>query len=142
MKNPKNKARRQKGVDRKRKPKLIKESNHDVWAAIENGTNFTDQIDFYDDSKEQIFYKSLTKNEDYKFLPEPYYNYAITTHGRVYSFKTSKYMRCLFQPNSCIITLNGNSNVRLKKLFEITGLEYNHENVVNELIKYKLINIV
>lgn len=134
------KARRPKRVDRKRKPKFIQQSNHDVWSMIENNNPLTEAIDFYDESKELKFYDTLAKGEDYRFCEGQYYNYAITTHGRVYSFKTEKYLKCLYQPNSCVITLNGNSNVRLKKLFEMSNLEYNHEEVINHLIKYELIN--
>ncbi len=140
MNNQKTKARRPRGVDRKRKPKFIQQSPHDVWGMIENNVPLMDELDFYDESKELKFYETLTKGEEYKFCDEPYYNYAITTHGRVYSFKTGKYMSCTFQPNVVLVTLNGNKNVRLKRLFGIVGLEYNHEDIVNKLIKYKLIN--
>lgn len=141
MNKQKAKARRPKKADLRRKPKYITQSPQDVWSIIENGHALTEHIDFYDETKEYKFYKTLHKGEDYRFCKEPYYNYAITTHGRVYSFKTEKYMKCSYQPNVVMITLNGNSNVRIKALFEIVGLEYNHEEVVNNLIKYKLINV-
>ena len=73
------------------------------------------------------------------YLGVPYDNYAITSFGRTWSFKTKKFIKGFYRPNSVIFYMNSTSNVKMKELFKMAGWKYKHSKVCEKLLSYDLL---
>lgn len=134
------KARREKNTrQEENRDYYLPTSNEDVWAHIENGVNLHDNIDFYDTTKEDLLVENLEVDEDFVILDSPYNNYALTTNGRMWSYKTDRWMRLYYRKNSVKTYLNSNVPVNIRDLFEEYGWVYNHEEVTNYLDELDLL---
>ena len=117
----------------------IKTSNEDMWAVIENDMNITDIVPDYRDGGETKLYVNVDENEEIYYLGVPFDNYAITSFGRVWSFKTKKFIKAFYRPNSVIFYMNSNKNVTLKALYKKANWHYNHSKVCERLLNYNLL---
>ena len=117
----------------------IKTSNEDMWAVIENGMDITAIVPDYRGGGEDKLSVNVDENEAIYYLGVPLDNYAITDNGRVWSFKTKKFIKAFYRPNSVIYYMNSNRNVTLKSLYKKANWKYNHSRVCERLLQYNLL---
>ena len=110
-----------------------------MWAVIENGMDITAIVPDYRGGGEDKLSVNVDENEAIYYLGVPLDNYAITDNGRVWSFKTKKFIKAFYRPNSVIYYMNSNRNVTLKSLYKKANWKYNHSRVCERLLQYNLL---
>jgi len=134
------KARRKKNQPKYiNKVSYITTDNDSVWELLENNVDITEAIPFYRDGGEDKLYVNIQDNEMTHFCGVPFDNYAITSFGRVWSFKTKKFIKAFYRPNSVIVYMNSTSNVKVKNLFALAGWKYKHTAVIDKLLSLNLL---
>ena len=140
MRKPMSKARREKNQPKWiNKASYIMTDNATMWEIIERGIDITEVVPFYRDGGEDKLYVNTQVNEMTHFCGVPFDNYAITSFGRVWSFKTKKFIKAFYRPNSVIVYMNSTSNVKVKDLFHLAGWGYKHGQVVDKLLSLNLL---
>ena len=117
----------------------IKTNNADMWAVIENDMDITSIIPYYRDGGENKLYVSVDDNEKIYYLGVPFDNYAITSNGRMWSFRVKKFIKGFYRPNSVCYYMNSNLNIQLKDLYKKANWKYNHSVVCERLLNYNLL---
>jgi len=140
MMTKKPRARREKNLPNHiNKISYIRLSGDDVWNLLDTGANFLPSIPFYSNSEDDKLWMNVDENEEIHLCGGMFNNYAITNKGRVWSFKTKKFIKVFYRPTSVIAYMNSTSNVKLLRLFEDAGWVYNHNDVCEFLTKINLL---
>jgi len=117
----------------------VKTSNDDMWLVIENNVDIMNVVPFYRDGGEDQLFVNINEGEQIFYCGAPYDNYAVTDEGRVWSFKTKKFIKTFYRPNSVIVYMNSTSNVKIKHLFKLAGWRYCHATICENLLKLNLL---
>ena len=137
-----NKPRARKAKNTKsyiKKVNYIKTNSDDIWILLENNVDIVKALPHYRDVVECKLKDNIDKEEEIYYLGVPYDNYAITSFGRTWSFKTKKFIKGFYRPNSVIFYMNSTSNVKMKELFKMAGWKYKHSKVCEKLLSYDLL---
>jgi len=119
----------------------VDEDLEKIWKYIEESCNITQVLPFYNSDGEELLSMSIKSDEMVYYCNPPFSNYAITSLGRLWSFKFKKFIKAFYRPNSNIYYMNSptTKNIKIEKLFKEAGWEYNHKEITINLYSFELL---
>jgi len=112
-----------------------------IWQYIEESCDITHVLPFYNNGGEELLSMHIKQDEMIYYCNSPFSNYAITSLGRLWSFKFKKFIKAFYRPKSVIYYMNSPTtrNVKIEKLFNEAGWEYNHKEITMNLYSFELL---
>ena len=119
----------------------IDEDLEKVWKYIEESCDITRVLPFYTNGGEELLSVQVMPDEQIHYCNLPFTNYAITSKGRLWSFKFKKFLKAFYRPKSIIYYMNcpTTKNIKIEKLFNEAGWVYNHKDITLNLYSYELL---
>lgn len=119
----------------------IDEDLDKIWKYIEESVDISTVLPFYNNDGEEMLSMHILPDEMIHYCNAPFSNYAITSLGRLWSFKFKKFLKAFYRPVSIIYYMNSpkTKNIKIQKLFKEAGWEYNHKEVTLNLYSYELL---